>query len=95
MAIDTHTKILATLGPSSNSEEKISELIDAGVDGFRLNFSHGTHEEHKKMYEDTYTKLEPHHNYVKEKIKNTDLAKMGELLKDLREILEDTIDIDI
>ena len=51
MAIDTHTKILATLGPSSNSEEKISELIDAGVDGFRLNFSHGTHEEHKKMYD--------------------------------------------
>ena len=50
MAIDTHTKILATLGPSSNSEEKIGELIDAGVDGFRLNFSHGTHEEHKKMY---------------------------------------------
>ena len=49
----------------------------------------------EKMYEDTYTKLEPHHNYVKEKIKNTDLAKMGELLKDLREILEDTIDIGI
>jgi DNA-binding MarR family transcriptional regulator len=48
-----------------------------------------------KMYEDTYAKLEPHHNYVKEKIKNTDLAKMGELLKDLREILEDTIDIGI
>ena len=49
----------------------------------------------KDMYEETYAKLEPHHNYVKEKIKNTDLAKMSELLKDLREILEDTIDIGI
>ena len=49
----------------------------------------------KDMYEETYAKLEPHHNYVKEKIKNTDLAKMGELLKDLREILEDTIEIGI
>lgn len=51
MPNNTRTKILATLGPASNSEEKISELIDAGVDGFRLNFSHGTHEEHQKTYE--------------------------------------------
>ena len=50
MPINTHTKILATLGPASNSESKISELIDAGVDGFRLNFSHGTHDEHEKMF---------------------------------------------
>lgn len=47
----TRTKILATLGPASNSEEKIADLIEAGVDGFRFNFSHGTHEEHKEMYE--------------------------------------------
>ncbi len=51
MPNNTHTKILATLGPSSNSEEKISDLVDAGVDGFRLNFSHGTHEEHQQMYD--------------------------------------------
>ena len=51
MPISTRTKILATLGPQSNSKEKIMELIDAGVDGFRLNFSHGTHEEHKVLYE--------------------------------------------
>ena len=50
MPINTHTKILATLGPASNNEEKIGELIDAGVDGFRLNFSHGPHEEHEQMY---------------------------------------------
>lgn len=51
MPSNTRTKILATLGPASCSEEKISSLIEAGVDGFRLNFSHGTHEEHKKTYE--------------------------------------------
>ena len=49
----------------------------------------------KKVYNDVYEKLTPHHKFVEEKIANTDLAKLGELLKDLREILEDTIDIGI
>lgn len=40
------TKILATLGPASNTEEMIEKLFIAGVDNFRLNFSHGTHEDH-------------------------------------------------
>ncbi|HEY9165430.1 MAG TPA: pyruvate kinase [Candidatus Kryptonia bacterium] len=40
------TKIVCTLGPASNTREKIRSLIDAGADVFRLNFSHGTHEEH-------------------------------------------------
>ena len=40
------TKIVATLGPSSSTPERIRELFDAGVDVFRLNFSHGTHEDH-------------------------------------------------
>lgn len=39
------TKILATLGPSSNSYELIKDMIDSGANGIRLNFSHGTHEE--------------------------------------------------
>lgn len=47
MPQDTHTKILATIGPSSASREQIAALIDAGADAFRVNFSHGTHEEHR------------------------------------------------
>lgn len=39
------TKILATLGPVTSTPEKIQQLMDAGVNGFRLNFSHGSHEE--------------------------------------------------
>ena len=43
------TKILATLGPSSSSEEMILRLLTSGVDAFRLNFSHGKHEEHARV----------------------------------------------
>lgn len=42
------TKILATIGPSVMSEEKITDIIFAGVNGCRLNFSHGTYEEHER-----------------------------------------------
>ena len=45
------TKIVATLGPASGSAEVIGALFDAGVDVFRLNFSHGTHEEHRARYD--------------------------------------------
>ena len=41
------TKIVATLGPGSSSPEVIEEMIQAGVDVFRLNFSHGTPEEQR------------------------------------------------
>jgi pyruvate kinase len=40
------TKIVATLGPASNTPEVLARLFHAGVDVFRLNFSHGTHEDH-------------------------------------------------
>lgn len=44
-------KIVATLGPASSSRETIEALFKAGVDVFRLNFSHGTHEDHRLRLE--------------------------------------------
>jgi len=43
-----HAKIVATLGPASSSEAMIPALFVAGADVFRLNFSHGTHEQHRE-----------------------------------------------
>src|SRR6185437_15552681 len=44
-------KIVATLGPASSSPERIRALFEAGVDVFRLNFSHGTHDDHHALFE--------------------------------------------
>ncbi len=46
-----HTKIIATLGPATRTDEAIDALVDAGVDVFRLNFSHGTHEGHADVFQ--------------------------------------------
>jgi len=43
------TKIVATVGPACNTYEKLLALVQEGVNVFRLNFSHGTHEEHKQV----------------------------------------------
>jgi pyruvate kinase len=44
------TKIIATLGPASSAPDMIESLIAAGVDVFRLNFSHGSHDGHAEVY---------------------------------------------
>lgn len=44
-------KIVATIGPASESVEEIGKLIKAGVNVFRLNFSHGDYETHRRVYE--------------------------------------------
>src|SRR5687768_4107940 len=46
-----HTKIVATIGPASTAPEVLDALLAAGVDVFRLNFSHGTHESHREVFE--------------------------------------------
>lgn len=65
------TKIVATVGPASNSKEMLRALIKEGVDVFRLNFSHGTHEDHLKVI-----------NYVREL--NEELGCKICLLQDLQ-----------
>ena len=42
------TKIVCTLGPVTSTKEMITKLVDAGMNVARLNFSHGTHENHAK-----------------------------------------------
>jgi pyruvate kinase len=44
------TKIICTLGPATNSPERVRALVEAGMDVARLNFSHGNHEEHAALY---------------------------------------------
>ncbi|HEU5264230.1 MAG TPA: pyruvate kinase [Gaiellaceae bacterium] len=43
---ERRTKIVATIGPASNDERTLTRLVHAGMDGARLNFSHGSHDEH-------------------------------------------------
>ena len=44
-------RIVATLGPASRAPERVERLARIGVDVFRLNFSHGSHEDHRAAFE--------------------------------------------
>src|SRR4051812_40784494 len=59
MSADTlpaiRTKIVATIGPASRDPAVLRQLIETGVNVFRLNFSHGTHEEHSAVLSDIRT----------------------------------------
>ncbi len=47
------TKIVATIGPASEDKETLTKLVNAGLNVIRLNFSHGSHEEHSKRIKNT------------------------------------------
>jgi pyruvate kinase len=59
-----NTKIVATVGPASNAFEQLMELAQAGVDVFRLNFSHGTHEDHRQVIQHIRQINETYHMQV-------------------------------
>ena len=59
-----HTKIVATIGPASNTKEGIRDLIAAGVDVFRLNFSHGTQESHGEVVARIRAAAAEHHRCI-------------------------------
>ncbi|MBI1767081.1 MAG: pyruvate kinase [Bacteroidetes bacterium] len=65
------TKIVATIGPASNSKGMLQALIKEGVDVFRLNFSHGSHDDHQKVI-----------NFVREL--NKEMGTSVALLQDLQ-----------
>src|ERR1700680_450925 len=50
MRRNRRAKIVATVGPASGSPEMLEALFFAGVDTYRLNFSHGTHDDHAKVH---------------------------------------------
>src|SRR5690349_7514261 len=55
-------KIVATLGPATSTEQRINALFESGVDVFRLNFSHGSHEDHRQRFH-AIRRIEARHNY--------------------------------
>src|SRR5688572_29977351 len=50
-SMNRRTKIVATLGPATSTAERITSLVNAGMDVARLNLSHGSHEEHREAYQ--------------------------------------------
>ena len=59
-----NTKIVATVGPACNTYEKLLELVKAGVDTFRLNFSHGTHADHLQVIQHIQAINAEHNTYI-------------------------------
>jgi pyruvate kinase len=60
-ATQRNTKIVATVGPASSSYDALLELVQAGVSVFRLNFSHGTHDQHQEVI-DSIIKINDRYN---------------------------------
>ena len=95
------TKIVATVGPASASKSMLSKLISSGVDVFRINFSHASHDEVKRIVKDIKGLREEHKKHVtvlgdlqgpKIRIGN---VREGVILKKNDEIVFSTTEIDI
>ena len=62
------TKVICTIGPASDNEETLRKLIEEGMAVARFNFSHGTHEEHRKKF-DLVKKVRAEGEGLREEIK--------------------------
>src|SRR5438309_2290596 len=82
-ALRARTKIVATVGPACRAEEKLSELVTAGVDVFRLNMAHSSKQEHEAVLASIRCVSETHNRPIGILI---DLAgpkiRLGELKQD-------------
>src|SRR6478672_7232503 len=87
------TKIVATVGPACDTYEKLLSLVKAGVNVFRLNFSHGTHEDKKSVIENirTIIKTEPFNICILGDLQGPKL-RVGEL-EDGKVVLKDGANI--
>ncbi len=91
------TKIIATLGPATHTEAVISELMQKGMDAVRLNFSHGSYDDHAalmQMVRAAATKLNKHVAIIQDlqgpKIRLGKLPEVGVEIKDNEEVIFDT-----
>lgn len=91
------TKIIATIGPASDNKNILEKLILLGIDGARLNFSHGSHQEHGgkiKLIRELEKKLNRHVAIIADiqgpKIRIGNLPESGIELKNGQEITIDT-----
>ena len=83
------TKIVATVGPACDSYEQLLELVKAGVNVFRLNFSHGTHEDKARIigYIRDINKTEPYNIAILADLQGPKL-RVGELENGQMELKE-------
>src|SRR5215470_15499211 len=86
------TKIVATVGPACDTYEKLLGLVKAGVNIFRLNFSHGTHEDKKKIidYIRELNKSEPYNIAILGDLQGPKL-RVGEIENGMIEVVEGDI----
>src|SRR6476620_12652139 len=83
------TKIVATVGPACDTYEKLLDLVKAGVNVFRLNFSHGSHEDKLKIIEHirNINKTEPYNSAILGDLQGPKL-RVGEIENGSIEVIE-------
>ncbi|WP_084220424.1 pyruvate kinase [Asinibacterium sp. OR53] len=85
--VNHRTKIVATVGPACDTYEKLLELVQAGVNVFRLNFSHGSHEDKARIIEHirNINKTQPYNISILADLQGPKL-RVGEILNNALEV---------